>query len=52
MTGEWRPWVNWGTMRRSLGLVDAVGNSYGAELADKFAFANAYDFLWAELPCD
>lgn len=33
-----------------LGLVDAVGRSYGSSLAEKFAFANAYDFLRAQLP--
>jgi membrane dipeptidase len=33
-----------------VGLVDAVGNSYGQGLADRFAFANAYDFLRSQLP--
>lgn len=33
-----------------VGLVDAVGSSYGTDLAEKFAFANAYDFLRAQLP--
>ena len=33
-----------------VGLVDAVGRNYGASLAEKFAFANAYDFLCAQLP--
>jgi microsomal dipeptidase-like Zn-dependent dipeptidase len=33
-----------------VGLVDAVATSYGADLAEKFAFANAYDFLSAQLP--
>ena len=32
------------------GLLDAVGGSYGADLAEKFAFANAYEFLRAQLP--
>ena len=32
------------------GLVDAVDRSYGSALADKFAFANAYDFLRGQLP--
>lgn len=32
------------------GLIDAVGGSYGSDLAEKFAFANAYDFLCAQLP--
>jgi membrane dipeptidase len=32
------------------GLVSAVGSSYGSALAEKFAFANAYDFLRAQLP--
>jgi membrane dipeptidase len=31
-------------------LVDAVAGSYGTALADKFAFANAYDFLRGQLP--
>ena len=31
-------------------LVDAVGSNYGPELAEKFAFANAYDFLCDQLP--
>jgi microsomal dipeptidase-like Zn-dependent dipeptidase len=33
-----------------VGLIDAVGGSYGADLAEKFAFANAYDFLCGQLP--
>ncbi|HSK47692.1 MAG TPA: membrane dipeptidase [Coriobacteriia bacterium] len=33
-------------------LVDAVEISYGRDLADKFAFANAYDFLRTQLPAD
>jgi membrane dipeptidase len=32
------------------GLVDAVGRGYGQSLADRFAFANAYDFLRSQLP--
>lgn len=32
------------------GLVDAVGSSYGSDLAERFAFANAYDFLRDQLP--
>ncbi|MDO8914905.1 MAG: membrane dipeptidase [Coriobacteriia bacterium] len=32
-------------------LLDAVGNGYGHDLADKFAFGNAYGFLCAHLPC-
>lgn len=31
-------------------LVDAVGRGYGSALAEKFAFANAYDFLKTQLP--
>ena len=31
-------------------LVDAVSSAYGPDLAEKFAFANAYDFLRAQLP--
>jgi membrane dipeptidase len=31
-------------------LVDAVGRGYGQSLADRFAFANAYDFLRSQLP--
>jgi len=34
------------------GLVSAVRGSYGQDLAEKFAFANARDFLRAQLPCD
>ena len=34
------------------GLVDAVGKRYGQDLAEKFAFANAYDFLCSRLPHD
>lgn len=33
-----------------VGLVDAVDCSYGPDLAEKFAFANAQDFLRAQLP--
>ena len=32
------------------GLVSAVGRHYGPDLAEKFAFANAYDFLRGQLP--
>jgi membrane dipeptidase len=32
------------------GLVDAVATSYGPQLAEKFAFTNAHDFLVAQLP--
>lgn len=32
------------------GLVSAVSSSYGPDLAEKFAFANAYDFLRGQLP--
>jgi membrane dipeptidase len=31
-------------------LLEAVESIYGADLAEKFAFANAYDFLCAQLP--
>jgi membrane dipeptidase len=34
------------------GLLCAVGTSYGPDLAEKFAFANAYDFLRAQLPLE
>jgi membrane dipeptidase len=33
-----------------VGLLDAVRDSYGQELAERFAFANAYDFLAEHLP--
>ena len=33
-----------------VGLVNAVDSAYGSGLAEKFAFANAYDFLCAQLP--
>jgi membrane dipeptidase len=33
-----------------VGLVAAVGSSWGPDMAEKFAFANAYDFLHAQLP--
>jgi len=33
-----------------LGLVEAIGNTYGTGLAEKFAFANAYGFLRSQLP--
>jgi len=32
------------------GLLDAVGGAYGTDLAERFAFANAYDYLTAQLP--
>ena len=32
------------------GLVDAIDDTYGRGLAEKFAFANAYGFLRAQLP--
>lgn len=32
------------------GLVDAVATSYGPQLAEKFAFSNAYGFLRDQLP--
>jgi microsomal dipeptidase-like Zn-dependent dipeptidase len=32
------------------GLIDAVAGNYGRELAEKFAFGNAHDFLCAQLP--
>jgi membrane dipeptidase len=32
------------------GLVDAVAHAYGPTLAEKFAFANAHEFLHAQLP--
>jgi membrane dipeptidase len=32
------------------GLIHAVGSRFGSELAEKFAFANAYDFLRGQLP--
>ncbi len=32
------------------GLVDAVSRLYGSDLAEKFAYANAYEFLLAQLP--
>jgi len=32
------------------GLLNAVSSSYGPDLAEKFAFANAHDFLRARLP--
>ena len=31
-------------------LVDAVGDAFGSQIAERFAFANAYDFLCAQLP--
>lgn len=34
------------------GLLDAVEAHYGPDLAEKFAFANAYEFLQAQLPLD
>ncbi len=39
-----------GTPESLVGLVDAVDTTYGSQLAEKFAFANAYDFLSAQLP--
>jgi len=33
-----------------LALVNAVGDRYGRELAERFAFANAHDFLRSQLP--
>jgi microsomal dipeptidase-like Zn-dependent dipeptidase len=33
-------------------LVEAVDSSYGAELAEKFAYANAHDFLRTHLPIE
>ncbi len=33
-------------------LFDAVSRSHGAELAEKFAFDNAYEFLQAQLPAE
>ncbi len=33
-----------------VGLVEAVGSIYGQGLAERFAFANAYEFLRAQLP--
>ena len=33
-----------------VGLLNAVDSSCGPGLAEKFAFANAYDFLCAQLP--
>jgi membrane dipeptidase len=33
-----------------VGLVNAVGGSLGPDLAERFAFANAHDFLRAQLP--
>jgi len=32
------------------GLVDAVADAFGSDLAERFAFANAYDFLCDQLP--
>jgi membrane dipeptidase len=34
------------------GLVDAVGSCYGQNLAERFVFDNAYDFLRAQLPLE
>jgi membrane dipeptidase len=39
-----------GTPESLVGLVEAVDTTYGSQLAEKFAFANAYDFLSAQLP--
>lgn len=33
-----------------VGLLSAISDSYGQELAEKFAFTNAYDFLRVALP--
>jgi membrane dipeptidase len=33
-------------------LIDAVDSGYGPDLAEKFAFANAYEFLRTQLPVD
>jgi membrane dipeptidase len=33
-----------------VGLLEAVASSYGSELAEKFAYANAYRFLSEQLP--
>jgi membrane dipeptidase len=33
-----------------VGLVNAVGGSLGPDLAERFAFSNAYEFLRAQLP--
>ncbi|MDR3685638.1 MAG: membrane dipeptidase [Coriobacteriia bacterium] len=33
-----------------LGLVEAVAGAFGSELAERFAFGNAHDFLCAQLP--
>jgi microsomal dipeptidase-like Zn-dependent dipeptidase len=35
-----------------VGLFEAVGNSWGPDLAEKLAFANAHDFLRDQLPPD
>jgi membrane dipeptidase len=32
------------------GLIAAVGRAFGSQLAERFAFTNAFDFLCAELP--
>ncbi len=32
------------------GLVAAIGDTYGGDLAEKFLFANAEDFLRHQLP--
>lgn len=34
-----------------VGLIEAVSASYGKDLAVRFAFTNAYEFLRAQLPC-
>lgn len=34
-----------------VGLIEAVSTSYGHDLAVRFAFTNAYEFLRAQLPC-
>ncbi|HEY5548719.1 MAG TPA: membrane dipeptidase [Coriobacteriia bacterium] len=33
-----------------LGLLDAVGSGHGPDLAERFAYSNAYDFLRDQLP--
>jgi membrane dipeptidase len=33
-----------------VGLLDAVSSTYGPELAEKFAYANAFEFLHEQLP--
>jgi membrane dipeptidase len=33
-----------------VGLADAISRAFGTDLAERFTFANAYDFLCAQLP--